>query len=404
MKDACTILICGDLCPTPDTEAAFTSGDAAWLFHGLLPHLRRADLVMGNLEAPLLDAGTAIVKTGPSRRAATACLQTLHQAGFDLLAMANNHIRDFGDEGVIATLAACRQVGIATVGAGQNAAQANSPALLTVVGWRIAVLAYAEHEFNTAADSQAGANALDLLDSFDEIRSVRAQCDYLIVLYHGGIEHYPFPSPLLQRKCRKMAACGADLVLCQHSHCVGTLEEYDGSTILYGQGNTVFGYRQNAPEWNTGLLVKVDLGAHEPKGKITYLPIQAVASGVDLLPPSDAEQFLALFHRRSLGVRNPEFVASSWKAFCERKRAVLLPILLGRGRLFKFANRRLRNALVNRLYAKKSLRIIGNLIRCEAHHEVVQTLLNGDVPVAQLPAANDISRSVPTSPPASDSR
>ena len=33
---------------------------------------------------------------------------------------------------------------------------------------------------------------------------------------------------------------GADVVLCQHSHCIGCYEQYEGAHILYGQGNFHF--------------------------------------------------------------------------------------------------------------------------------------------------------------------
>ena len=98
--------------------------------------------------------------------------------------------------------------------------------------------------------------------------------DYLIVLNHGGIEYYKFPSPLLQRKCREMVKCGADFVVCQHSHCIGTAENFLNGTILYGQGNSVFGYKDNSDSWNNGLLVKLTLSDLEQK-RIEYIPISA---------------------------------------------------------------------------------------------------------------------------------
>ncbi|WP_371315358.1 CapA family protein, partial [uncultured Duncaniella sp.] len=55
-----------------------------------------------------------------------------------------------------------------------------------------------------------------------------------------------------------MVDCGADLISCQHSHCIGTIEQYNGSTIVYGQGNSVFGYRDGDNSWNRGLLLQVE--------------------------------------------------------------------------------------------------------------------------------------------------
>lgn len=65
-------------------------------------------------------------------------------------------------------------------------------------------------------------------------------CDYTIVLYHGGKEHYRFPSPNLQKYCRKFIEKGANIVICQHSHCIGCEENYKNGKIIYGQGNFLF--------------------------------------------------------------------------------------------------------------------------------------------------------------------
>src|SRR5699024_1436352 len=103
-----------------------------------------------------------------------------------------------------------------------------------------------------------GANPFDPLESFDHIQELKSKCDYVIVLYHGGKERYRYPSPYLQKVCRKFAQKGADLIVCQHSHCIGAYEEFEGSTIIYGQGNFIFNTLNNE-FWNTSLLIKVEI-------------------------------------------------------------------------------------------------------------------------------------------------
>ncbi|MDA3832994.1 MAG: CapA family protein [Spirochaetales bacterium] len=376
MKHDCQILICGDLCVLPETAELFDSGNAAGLFKGLMEPFRQADLLIGNLECPLTDIGQGITKCGPVLKGKTACISALKAAGFDLLSLANNHIRDCGDEGVLSTLDSCHHAGISTVGAGAGTDSARKPVVVERGGWKIGVMAFAEHEFNAAAENRAGAHLFDPYESLDEIRTLRKECDYLILLYHGGIEHYVYPSPLLQKKCRKMVDVGADLVLCQHSHCVGTTESYSGGTILYGQGNTIFGYRENDPEWNEGLLVKITLTERlQRRDTIEYLPIASDRTGVDLMPADLAKICLQAFLRRSQHIVDKSFVECSWQDFCEAKQAHYLPLLLGLGRIVNFANRKVRNLIVNILYSKRQLRTTMNLVRCEAHHEVVETIL-----------------------------
>jgi poly-gamma-glutamate synthesis protein (capsule biosynthesis protein) len=376
MKGACQIVICGDICPTPDTEALFRSGNVKGLFKNLSAILEEADFVVGNLECPLTNIGEGIAKCGPVLRARTECIKVMKAAGFGLLGVANNHIRDCGNEGVLSTLECCRENGILTVGAGKNAAAAKEPLIVEVEGWRIGFMAFAEHEFNAASEDQGGANLLDPFQSFDQLRQVRGQCDYLIVLYHGGIEHYPYPSPMLQTKCRKMVESGAGLVVCQHSHCVGTSESHNGGTILYGQGNTVYGYRPKSPDWNQGLIVRISLSENgQAEAQVEYLPILADTSGIDLMPPDRAAQLLRAISERSQRINDQAFVKESWRCFCISRQAHYLPLLLGHGRIANFANRKLKNAIVNVLFSRKRMRITMNLIRCEAHREVVQTIL-----------------------------
>ncbi len=77
-------------------------------------------------------------------------------------------------------------------------------------------------------------------------------CDKIIVILHGGIEYYPFPSPELQDKCHFLIEEGADIIVCQHTHCAGCIEEYLNGYIIYGQGNLIF---HNAIEKNLGMRV-----------------------------------------------------------------------------------------------------------------------------------------------------
>lgn len=376
MKSPCQIVVCGDLCPTPDTEALFVSGDAKGLFKDLLRVFERADLLIGNLECPLTDIGQGIAKCGPVLKARRQCLSVLKTAGFGLLALANNHIRDCGDEGVLSTLECCRMGSIRTVGAGKDMFDAKQPVVIDAAGWKIGVLAFAEHEFNVASADKPGANTFDLLDSFDDIRDVRSRCDYVLVLYHGGIEYYEYPSPLLQRKCRKMVEAGADLVLCQHSHCVGTAETYRDGTIVYGQGNTVYGYRARSPGWNRGLVLKVRLeDTPERRAAIEYVPILAGEQGIDLMPPDQARSCLQGLCERSGEIADAAFLSCSWQSYCRGQAAHYLPLLYGLGRTANYVNRKLHNRLVKALYTPKRTRITCNLIRCEAHHEVLQTIL-----------------------------
>ena len=135
-------------------------------------------------------------------------------------------------------------------------------------------MAVSEHEFTIASENSAGANSFDPLDSLDQISNLKKEVDYLIILYHGGKEYYRFPTPYLQRVCRKIVDKGANLVVCQHSHCIGAFEDYKNSKIIYGQGNFIFDRedRINKDCSQTSLLIEICLDKNIIS--INYYPLR----------------------------------------------------------------------------------------------------------------------------------
>ena len=373
------ILIFGDICPTRDTRELIETGDNKTLLGNVQRLLDNSDFSLCNVEFPLIDNGTPIQKTGPLLSGATSSIDLFKNAGFSLLSLANNHIKDYGEEGVRSTLKVARKLKIPTVGAGLTLAEAKLGYSHEVNGLRIGVMAFAEQEYNTATENSSGSSFLDPYSDFDTIKEFKATVDYLIVLYHGGIEYYEYPSPLLQKKCRKLVESGADFVSCQHSHIVGTRESYLEGEILYGQGNSVFGYREGKPSWNTGLLVHIAL---EKSGgvilpRITYVPIRAhTKGGINSLAGIYAAEILNKLEQRSQKLTDTEFLKKEWFSFCAKQANLVLPQLLGYNRWLIHANR-LSNGWITKLfYRKKKAMISQNIIRCEAHNEVVQTILS----------------------------
>ena len=368
------ITILGDICPTADTMERFLEPDAQGLFGDLLPTMQSCDLVVANLECALTDTPLPIDKAGPVLHAPVRCIEALRDAGVSVLSLANNHIRDCGTQGVLSTLQACDDVGIRTVVAGPSLADARQPLVLEVAGQKVGIVAFAEHEFNFATHQRAGANWLDVYADFDALRELRGQVDLLIVLYHGGIEYHPYPSPMLQRKCQKMAECGADVVLCQHSHCVGTIEHFDGSTIVYGQGNSLFGYRKGDDGWNTGMAITIEMEAGT-QAQVSYQMMTMTPGGLRFLQPDADATGRHTLAERTAQVADDAFVEKQWVAFCRRQESLNLPLLLGWPRLLVVLNRHMGNVLVRLLLSRHRANIVHNLLRCEAHHEVMDTIL-----------------------------
>lgn len=360
-----SILIGADIVPSSSNDVAFSSGNMSSIIgEELTNELKQADYRIFNLECPLVDVASPIKKCGPALRACVSTAKGLKTMGVDLLTLANNHIMDQGMSGLESTFLTLRKEGISFVGAGHNANEASIPFLFEHKRKKIGVYACAEHEFSIAGMNKPGANPFDPLESFDHIHSLRKICDYIIVLYHGGKEHYRYPSPMLQRVCRKFVEKGSDLVICQHSHCIGCEEKYLNGTIVYGQGNFIFN-SCNVNTAQTSLLVKID-----DEMNVSYLPLEMYENGVRLANHEKSKQILSDFYERSLKIKDEDFLNDEYKKFAEK----MIGRYLLTGRLFyKVLNRLSGNRfskIFANIYSKQQLLALRNFIECEAHREL----------------------------------
>lgn len=235
------ILIGADCVPTKSNKEFFESGDAKTLLgEELNSILQNADYRIFNLEIPLTDREYPIPKCGPNLIAPTKCVAGYKAMNVDLMTLANNHILDQDQKGLESTCKTLDAVGIAYTGVEQTPEEATEPYIFECDGKRIGVYACAEHEFSIVTEYSAGANPVDLQETPDHIVALKAECDYVIVLYHGGKEQYRYPSPNLQKVCRKLVEKGADLVVCQHSHCIGCEEKIPEGVRLFMERETSY--------------------------------------------------------------------------------------------------------------------------------------------------------------------
>lgn len=369
------ILIGADLVPTDTNEALFAAGDAQTLVGKELQEvLKSADCRIFNLEVPLTDTRTPLPKAGPTLIAPTAAIAGYKALGVDCLTVANNHIMDQKADGFFSTLKVLDDAGIAHVGGGKNLDEAAKPFILELEGKKIGIYACAENEFSIAGENRPGANPIDPWESPDHVAALKASCDYVIVLYHGGKEHYRYPSPGLQKTCRKLVEKGADLVLCQHSHCIGCEEKYRHGTIVYGQGNFLFDH-STREHWQTGLLVQIGDGF-----EISYIPLRKQENLVRMAQDEDAQTILSEFRKRGEEIQNPETLQKHYIAFANTMGQDYLTALGGNeSRLFRMWNKltggKARLHRNKKRYIRRYSLGIQNYMRCEAHRELLITFL-----------------------------
>ncbi|WP_435317299.1 CapA family protein [Haloarchaeobius sp. TZWSO28] len=269
-----------------ETWSLFAAGDVKYrdrsardapVAQPLSSQIRAADLSMVNLEAPVAGAGEPLSKSGPTLTVDPDVPDVLRAAGFDVATLANNHLMDYGEDGLRATMDTCDRVGLETCGAGESESEAMMPARFDVDGTSVAVFSLCEREFGIADGDEAGTAWLGDDGALDRVAA--AEADVTIVAAHGGVEYVPLPPLHRQERLREFVDAGADLVVGHHPHVPQGWEVYDDVPIFYSLGNFLFPMPER-PKTQWGLAIEVEFAGDELVG-IDLIPTETVDETVD---------------------------------------------------------------------------------------------------------------------------
>lgn len=304
-KPYLTFAAVGDMMLGTDyPENHLPDDDGIGFLQHVTPILVSADLSFGNLEGVLVNGGEPAKKCRNANacylfRAPTRYAQLLADAGFDALSLANNHARDFGEDGRSATMLALESVGIVHSG------RAGDFAILETAGLTVSFVAFAVtrnsnllHDYALAADIVTAQAAL---------------YDLVVVSFHGGAEgrnttRIPFaeeeyfgePRGDVARFARSMVDSGADFVFGHGPHVVRGMERYKDRLIAYSLGNfatyygiSVEGVKGIAPI----LIVVVDQQGRFIEGRL-HSTIQIRPDGPSVDPDQQALTLMRDLSRR----------------------------------------------------------------------------------------------------------
>ena len=308
------ITVCGDIC-AHFTADYFRNNQIDFLFNSVTSELKNSTRSLFNLESAITERETPIKKKGPNLKSPIETAKVLKEVGFTDCGVSNNHFFDYGYEGVADTMLALKQAGINATGFGANYNDARKDLIIEQNGKKVAIIAVCEHEYSFALENRAGTRVFDPFDTIIDIREAKKNCDHVIVTYHGGKEYSIYPSPRLRKACKAMVKAGADVVLCQHSHCIGTYECFEGAHIVYGQGNFCFSYPEYTDKsdgWYTSLLVELNI---EDGVKIKFYPIYDTYHGCDLARGAKADEIMTAFEERNKSMLDGTW-RDGWHEFC----------------------------------------------------------------------------------------
>jgi poly-gamma-glutamate synthesis protein (capsule biosynthesis protein) len=333
-----------------------------------------SDFRLFNLECPFTKFNCKSKKNGPSLKASLKSFNGIIGLNPSLVCLANNHMMDYGIEGLNDTLKALHNAKIDYIGAGDNKEKSSKSYIINFKNLHLGVYNCCENEFGTAGDEKPGVNGFNPSKTLADIQELSSKVDYAIVIYHGGKEYYRYPSPLIQENLRSMVDFGANLVIAQHSHAVGSHEVYKNNDIIYGQGNFLFNYsdRFNDEYWNNGILIELDLNDKGIKKEISFIPYVTTKTGIKLANKSESDSIIRGFVSRSIQIRDDNLVKSKYTDFSMQNMFDYMENILFTNKWFSKIDRVLfnRRLLIRRMKVERLLKLL-NYMQCEAHNELI---------------------------------
>jgi poly-gamma-glutamate synthesis protein (capsule biosynthesis protein) len=263
IASSCTFLIGGDV--APDRESGRN------LFGKLAPLFRKADIALLNLEHNLARSGELMKGKPTHHRGMPELIEGFHEAGFDALTVANNHMLDFGLESFFDTLDLLKEHSFPFTGAGRNLAEARKPVILERKRLKIGILAYSTTlpQGSAAGPEEPGVNpmrvstsytarwnpseypgaemlihtrtdAADLARMKRDISKLRKTVDVVLVGNHWGASMSHYVHDYQTEIGRAAIDAGASAVFGGHQHVLGGVEFHKGSPIVHCTGNLIF--------------------------------------------------------------------------------------------------------------------------------------------------------------------
>lgn len=334
--------------------------------------INNSDYNIVNLECPVVCSQnvTAIQKDGPNLRCSEETIKYLKDVGFDLCTLANNHFKDYGEIGIDDTFKTCKKNRLEWVGAGRNLQEARLPKIIEIKGIQIGILNICEHESSIATDVEAGSNPIDVINNFYDINSLKHKVDKIILIIHGGVEHYNLPSPRMKRLCHFYADLGVSTIICHHAHCFSGYEVYNDVPIFYGLGNFFFDRIKNATDmWGTGFFIHLQIEKQSIDFQM-YPYYQCVeAPIVKLMTVNEQAEFNKSIIKLNTIIYDDILLANHYQEWLEKRyRYYISTILTWGGRWYKAVFRR---GYIHSFVSKRNAVVLLNYIQCESHLDLL---------------------------------
>lgn len=247
-----SILFAGDLMLDRHIRRIGETHGYDYIFEKIKPMLTDADLVVANLEGPITTNPSISINSAagtPPNYIFTfdpVVIHTLVNHNIRLVNLGNNHIYNFGQDGLTQTTTYLNQAGIDYFGHTPLTTNMHTYAIIEVKDQKIAFVNY----------NQFIPNAIT--KTLEDIKTARPESDVVIVYCHWGNEYQTQPSTQQQRIAYQLIDAGADAIIGSHPHVIQPSEIYNDRPIYYSLGNFVFD-QYFSTDTQRGLLIEITI-------------------------------------------------------------------------------------------------------------------------------------------------
>lgn len=370
------LLITGDYCPIGRNSEKLYRQDYSF-FGDLSEVIKTSDVAITNLEIPVTKHDKKILKSGPNLKVGLTAISALKDVGINLVTLANNHILDYGEKGLTDTINLCKKMDLDYVGAGMNLKEARKIYSKEINSKKIGIVNFAENEFGSADVNSGGANPVNPISNYNDIKETKKFHDYVVVIAHGGREHYQLPTPKQRERYRFYIDCGADIVVGHHTHCYSGYEIYNGKPIFYSLGNFIFDYKEKYQKgnWTEGYAVLFKIGENKTEFQlIPYYQGRKENPNLVLFSESERETFNKKIDKLNSIIADDILFYNAWDDYIKTQKKYYKGMLLIQNEYLRAAT--YKGMLPDIIpHSKKHKLLLLNLLRCETHNEIMIEVL-----------------------------
>ncbi|MCU0846258.1 MAG: CapA family protein [Spirochaetes bacterium] len=278
-----SILFIGDILLSNEVEKRILAHGTGYPFAKIKDDMKKYNFIVGNLEAPISTRGEMYEDKAYQFEVdpyVAACLKDLE---IDAVSISNNHLLDYGEEGMYDTIYYLRQWQIMHTGAGKNLEEAKRPAVFRCGPTEICLLSYCTRpplDYFATEDS-AGISPFHPEAAYEDITRLKKEGNIVLVLMHWGIEQTKKPQAIQKYYARKMIDAGADGIVGHHPHWPQGVEIYKGKPIIYSLGNFINGFYNKIEKDN--IMAALYYHGNRLK-KIEIIPIVGKNTGRNFQP------------------------------------------------------------------------------------------------------------------------